>query len=330
MQENLDRFRKNSFSFRNRAESQSAPLFAVNKPDYSEKLRQFRPSLSRKFSSYVLPTPIDAKSSVSSGPINPMPSKMQRVQIPVKEPMALAQKKYEKIIADEKVSGTSVKNSHSVLKESNSNTGSTRLPPPLVDGALSSNHELIDAYSKRVKRQAFSGPLTSKPWPTKPVSIERFQLFSGPLLRTPMPQPPSSPQQVSPSASPPFTSSPKISELHELPRPPASSASSSSRLLGMVGHSGPLVPRGQKLAAASKLAASNAASPLPTPPQVMARSFSIPSNSDRVVALHEPRPLEVPRISSISEEIASPPLTPIALPTSRSSSDGSENVAQAG
>ncbi|KAF7836802.1 uncharacterized protein G2W53_011661 [Senna tora] len=328
--ENLGRLRKNSFSFRRRAGSQSAPIFADSKPDSREKLRQMRPSLSRKFNSYVLPTPVDGKSEVSSGSSNPVPSKIQRVQASLKEPTRnlwhsspLEQKKHENIPGDEKFSGPTVRNLQSVLKESNSNTASTRLPPPLVDSVVSSNHDFVGAYSKRVRRQAFSGPLTSKPWPTKPVSVDRFQLFSGPILRTPTPQPPSPPQNVSPSASPTFTSSPKISELHELPRPPASFQSSSSRPLGLVGYSGPLVSRSQKLPAVNKLVPLNAASPLPTPPQAMPRSFSIPSNSARVAALHEPRPLEAPRTSSISEDIASPPLTPITLPLSRPLSDGS-------
>nr|AFK38006.1 unknown [Lotus japonicus] len=54
----------------------------------------------------------------------------------------------------------------------------------------------------------------------------------------------------------------------------------------------------------------------------MARSFSIPSSGARVTALHSSSALESSHISSISEDIASPPLTPIALSNSRPSSDG--------
>lgn len=304
------------FSFRVRTGSQSAPLFADSKPDSSEKLRNLRPSLSRKFSSYVLPTPVETKSSISSGSNNPVPSKMQtNLNEPTKNmwhSSPLERKKYENVIGDE-VSGPTVRNAQSILKESNSNTASTRLPPPLVDGLLSSNHDYISAYSKKIKRHAFSGPLTSNPWPTKPLSVESVQLFSGPLLPTPIPQPPSSSPKVSPSASPPLMSSPKISELHELPRPPTSSPSN-SRLFGLVGHSGPLVSRGQKVYVTNNLVASNAASPLPIPPQAMPRSFSIPSSGARVAALHGSR--------ALSGDIASPPLTPIALSNSRPSSDG--------
>lgn len=324
LQENLDKLQRNLFSFRVRTGSQSAPLFADNKPDTSEKLRQMRPSLSRKFSSYVLPTPVDAKSPISSGSNNPKPSKMQtNLNEPTKNlwhSSPLEQKKHEKDIGDE-FSGPVVRNAQSALRESNSNTASTRLPLPLVDGPSSFNHDYVSAYSKKIKRHAFSGPLTSNPWPTKPVSAERVQLFSGPLLPTPIPQPPSSSPKVSPNASPTIVSSPKISELHELPRPPTN-FSSNSRLLGLVGHSGPLVSRGQKVSTANNLVVSSVASPLPVPPQAMSRSFSIPSSSTRVAALHGPRALESSHISSISEDIASPPLTPIALSSSRPSADG--------
>ncbi|XP_020218866.1 uncharacterized protein At2g33490 [Cajanus cajan] len=322
--ENLDKLQRNLFSFRVRAGSQSAPLFADNKPDSSEKLRQMRPSLSRKFSSYVLPTPVDAKSSTSSGSNNPNPSKMQtNLSEPAKNlwhSSPLEQKKHEKDIGNE-FSGSIGRSAQSVLKESNSNTASTRLLPPLVDSLLSSNRDYISAYSKKTKRQAFSGPLTSNPGPTKPVSVESAQLFSGPLLPTPISQPPSSSPKVSPSASPTLMSSPKISELHELPRPPTSFPSN-SRLLGLVGHSGPLVSRVQKVSTANNLVASSAASPLPMPPQAMARSFSIPSSGTRVAALHGSRTLKSSNRSSISENIASPPLMPIALSSSQPSSDG--------
>ncbi|KAL2323795.1 hypothetical protein Fmac_022853 [Flemingia macrophylla] len=330
MEENLVRLRRNSFSFRARSVSQSAPLFADNKPDSIEKLRHMRPTSSRKFNSYVLPTPIDAKSSTSSRSSNQVPSKLKTY---LNEPMKnfwhsspLEQKKYENNFGDGGLSGPNVRIAQYVLKESNSSTAYTRLPTPLVDGNLSSSRGFVAAYSKKIKRHAYSGPLVSNAWPTKPV--ESVQLFSGPLLQTPNPQLLSSSPKVSPSTSPHLSSSPKISELHELPRPPTSSPSN-SRFLGLVGHSGPLVSRGQQLSAPNNLATSNAASPLPMPPPSMARSFSIPSSGAKVATLHGSRPLEDPNRSTISEEIASPPLMQIALSSSQLSSDGSETVAQA-
>ncbi|XP_057754809.1 uncharacterized protein At2g33490 [Arachis stenosperma] len=315
--EDFDRLQRNLFSFRVTSGSQSAPLFADSKPDPSEKLRQMRPSLSRKFSSYVLPTPGETKSSTSSGSINQAPSKMlTNLNEPTKKmwhSSPLEQKKNEKVLVDE-VPGPTGKNAVSVLKESNSNTTSTRLLPPSVDGILSSKKDdYVSAYSKKIKRHAFSGPLTSNPWPTKPISVETVKLLSGPLLPTPMPKPPSSSPKVSPSASPRFMSSPKISELHELPRPPTSSPSN-SRLLDLVAHSGPLFSRGQnQMVPPSNLVASHAASPLPMPPQAMPRSFSIPSSGARGAALQGSRALQTSHRSSISRDIASPPLTPVTL-----------------
>lgn len=333
MKENLDRLRRNSFSFKVRSASQSAPLFVDNKRDSSEKLRQMRQTLSRKFNSYVLPTPVDGKSSISLRSSNQVPSKIKtNSNEPVKNlwhSSPLEKKKYENIFGDGGFSGPDVRTAQSVLKESNSNTAYSRLPPPLIDGNLSSNHDYITAYSKKIKRHAFSGPLVSNAWPTKPpVSVKSVQLFSGPLLRTSIPQPPSSSPKVSPSASPPLSSSPKINELHELPRPPTISPSN-SKFLGLVGHSGPLVSRGQQLSAPNYFATSNAASPLPMPPSAMARSFSIPNIGDKVTELHESRPEEAPNKSTISEDIDSPPLMQIALSTSQPSSDGSDTVAQA-
>ncbi|PPR87827.1 hypothetical protein GOBAR_AA32869 [Gossypium barbadense] len=186
-------------------------------------------------------------------------------------------KKHEMILGDEKFCGSAIINAQSFLRESNSPASSTRLPPRVSPTA---------AYSKKIKRQSFSGPLTSKPWPTKTVSVEQPQLFSGSILRNPMPQRSASPK-ASPSASPTFISSPKISELHELPRPPASPAAKSSRPLGFVGYSGPLMPTGHGLSATNQLVMSRAASPLPQPPQKLnmpcVRTLSISVFSMKVV-----------------------------------------------
>lgn len=319
LQENLDRYHRNSFSYRARIVSQSAPLFPENKVDPAEKLRQLRPSFSRKFHSYVLPTPIDAKGSVSTGSVNPVihtaqTSLSKRTQN-LWHSSPLDPKKYETIIGKEKVSGLSVTKAQFVLKESN-NIASTQLPPPLLDGLLFPQHDKFTASdSKKIKRQAFSGPLASKPWSTKPVPVKHPQLFSGPLLRNQIPQPPSSSPKVSPSASPTFLSSPKISELHELPRPPPSSAYKSSRPPGVTGHSAPLVPRGQ--AHAKKEAVSNSASPLPTPASLgISRSFSVPSSDPRVVEVHLSKPMAPFHSSPMAEDVASPPLTPIVLSNS--------------
>ncbi|KAE8688260.1 somatic embryoproteinsis receptor kinase 1-like [Hibiscus syriacus] len=244
--ENPERTHRHSFSFGGaiKNSSQSAPLFALNKPELSEKIQ---PLLTRKFSSYVLPKPVATKDSIGLG--NPAPQSFKTSlnehsnNLWHSSPLEL--KKYERILGDVKKSGSAVINAQLVLKESNNPASSTQLPPPLVDKVLFSQVSPTAASdSKKIKRQAFSGPLTSKPGPRKLVSVEHPRLFSGPILRTPMSQVHAVSPKASPNTSPTFVSTPKISELHELPRPPAPSASKSSRPSGLVGYSGPLMPRG--------------------------------------------------------------------------------------
>ena len=99
----------------------------------------------------------------------------------------------------------------------------------------------------------------------------------------------------------------------ELPRPPASSTPKSSRPKDFTGHSAPLGSRDQVLSTTNKSVVLNAASPLPTPPQTVARSFSIPSSSPEAMNSNASKPLETPHSSEMTEVITSPPLTPITL-----------------
>ncbi|KAF8400025.1 hypothetical protein HHK36_015899 [Tetracentron sinense] len=318
--------------------SQSAPIFAEKRLDPTERKRQVQPSSTRKFHTYVLPTPVDAKSSNPAGSSNPVLHTSQTSlgghthKLWYSSPLEL--KKLEKDPGNDTFSGPSILKAQSVLKESNSNSASIRLPPPLADGFSYPQLDRHTSDIKKIKRQAFSGPLTSKPWSTKPplsasgpiASTEHPQLISRMLSRVPVPQPSSSPK-LSPSASPPLMSSPKISELHELPRPPISSATKPAKSSGSIGHSAPLVPRSQELSAANKMpsVASTAASRLPTPPFTVPRSFSIPSGSQKALALHAASPnLEK------AEEVASPPLTPISFTNILPVSTASETVTRAG
>lgn len=330
VKENLDRNRRNSFSYGGRAVSQSAPLFPDKKFDAAERIRQMRLSSTRKFHTYVLPTPADTKGSVSGGPGNPVPNTTQtiRQQNLWRHSSPLEQKKYDKLVGDENMSGHDAAKTQSVLKECNTNQSSTQLPPPLSDGLP--RHSLAAASdAKKIKRLAFSGPLIGKPSTNKHVPIENPHLFSGPLLRNPMPQPLSSSPKVSPAASPTFISSPKINELHELPRPPISSTYKSSRPSGLIGFSAPLVSKSKGPSTATKTVVRSTASPLPMPPlQTITRSFSIPSRSPRETdtLFHEPKPLQTVRSYEMAIDTSSPPLTPLTLSNNQShTSTGSEN-----
>ncbi|KAB1207734.1 hypothetical protein CJ030_MR7G002990 [Morella rubra] len=323
VKENMDRLHNNSFGYRARPGSQSAPLFAENKFDSTEKTRQMQLSSTWKLQTYVLPIPVDRKGSISAGSGNPVLHKTQTT--PSERTKNLwhssppEPNKLEKVLVDKKPSRSTDMNVLSVLKESNNNAVSTRLPLPLADGLIFPQQNMVTASDpKKPKIYAFSGPLTSNQRPTIPVSVERPHLYSGPLLRNPASQLPSKSPKASPSASPTFISTPKISELHELPRPPVSSTSKSSRPKGLVDHSGPLMACDQVLSAINRSVVSNASSPLPIPPQKISRSFSIPSSSPSVTTSHPLKLLEAPHNSEMTD-VDSPPLTPLDLPSNRRS-----------
>ncbi|CAH2059587.1 unnamed protein product [Thlaspi arvense] len=272
--------------------SQSAPLFpeSLTTPP-SEKLLRMRSSLTRKFSTYALPTPVETTRSPSSATTSPAkassnPAKAITKQIWFSSPL-------EARGPAKAPSRSMAALKEQVLRESNKNTFS-RLPPPFSDGRL---------YSRlgTLKRRSFSGPLTSKPLPNKPLSSTPH-LYSGPIPRNPVSKLPKV-SSSSPTASPTFVSTPKISELHELPRPPPpSSSAKSSRAFG---YSAPLVSKSQLL---SKPLISNSASPLPIPPAIT-RSFSIPTSNLRAADL------DMSKTSLVANKLgsASPPLTPMSL-----------------
>ncbi|MED6197276.1 hypothetical protein PIB30_055185 [Stylosanthes scabra] len=299
-----------------RVSSYSAPILAEKKVkfDPAEKVRQMLASPTTKSSAYVLPTPGNIKESKGSSVPRPSASGLPHN---LWHSSPLDEKKNEKDFVDGKLSEPTIPRPHTVLKESNSDTTSTQLPRPLTDGLSLPQVDIFSASDtgKKNKRQAFSGPLTNKPSSGKPVlsavsagSIEPPPI-SVVLTRLPVPQP-SSPK-VSPSASPPLVSSPRISELHELPRPPGNPSTKQVKS-SRTGHSAPLVFRNPENPVINRFptAVSSAASPLPTPPIIVSRSFSIPSSSQRAMELNVSKFLDNPQVSEQAAEAASSPLTP--------------------
>lgn len=304
--------RQNSYSFQRgvRAVSKSAPLFPPKKFDSSERIPQMGPSASRKFTSYVLPTPDETKSPNSGKLFSENPqTKQADLNLHHSSPIDL--KKYEKLRANV-LSGPIILDTQSVLKESNTTPKPNPFPPKLSEAiTLNQPDPNVASYAKKAKRQAFSGPLTGKPWPNNPNLTASGPIgssslpppFSGSLLRTAFPRPaPTS------TAKMPFVSSPKISELHELPRPPAHLAS--RRTSNRYGHSGPLLSKSNELTTTRLSKTSVGASKLPIPPLGgLSRSYSIPAGGPM-----EHDPLESSQNLNMAEDNSSPPLMPISLP----------------
>lgn len=295
-----------------RVSSYSAPIIAEKKFDPAEKVRQLLSSSVAKSNAYVLPTPVNIKETKGSSVPHTSASGLSHN---LWHSSPLGEKRNEKDFVDGKLSEPTIPRAHSVLKESNSERTSAQLPRPLAEGLSPPQVDIFNpSDTKKIKRQASSGPLINKPLSAKPVllgSTELPPLVSGAFPRLPIPQP-SSPK-ASPNASPPPDSSPRISELHELPRPPGNQPTKSVKS-SRTGHSAPLVFRNPEHPVTNKFPSvvSSAASPLPTPPVIVSRSFSIPPSSQRAMALGVTKYLDTPKVPENVKEAASPPLTPIS------------------
>ncbi|KAG8501362.1 hypothetical protein CXB51_003483 [Gossypium anomalum] len=293
-----------------RVGSHSAPIFPERKLDPAERVKQMLQSSTRKSNTYVLPTPNDSKSAVPSRTVSSFTHT---------RPTNVAGRPHNLWHSSplESGDGQLSEKSESVLKESNNSNTFTQLPPPLSEGQVPAHPD--SSTEAKIKKKAASSPLTSKQASSRPIpSAELPHIASAVFSHLPGPQP-LSPPKVSPSASPPLVSSPRINELHELPRPPpVSSAAKPAKPSASVGHSAPLVSRNQEHSASTiPSLASSGASPLPAPPSVVPRSFSIPSSNPRAMAIHVSRLLEAPQVPS-------PPLTPISIVNIKPLQDVSE------
>ncbi|KAL6508146.1 hypothetical protein OROHE_021688 [Orobanche hederae] len=197
------------------------------------------------------------------------------------------------------------------LQDNNYNKHFIPLPRPRIDGAVIDNYSGFD--TQKNKRQAFSDSLASKPSSSS----------NKPMLYTSCPQSPSL-VTVSRNASPPLSSSPKISELHELPRPPDAFRSKPKPYMVSLGHSAPLVNRNRELSPTNRnhLRQSKEGSPLPLPQLTVSRSFSIVSVSQMPTALHSGKLLGSSQILQSAEQVDSPPLTPLSLSNLKSPNYG--------
>lgn len=274
---------------RHRIVSQSAPLFPEKKLETEERIKDLRRSATRKLNTYVLPTPNDVRATsqiVSGNPTSgPLESKGAFRSSPLHPSADIGNLRDNKL-----PSPTRLSNTQSVLKESNTNTGETRKVLPVGDLALPGYYDLKTPDNKKVKRGSFSGPIASRPRSTENIDVPAAPRHSSAHQPVHI--------RVSPSNSPPPISSPKIKELHELPRPPVN-ASKNATFHSLVAHSAPLVPNSASLAPKvqdqfrARQTPPNTASPLPTPPPgSIARSFSIPSRGMRTSGISDSKETE--------------------------------------
>ncbi|GAA0143012.1 hypothetical protein LIER_03789 [Lithospermum erythrorhizon] len=294
-----------------KASSHSAPIYAENF-ESTERNKETQSSV-KKFHTHVLPTPADAKSwtsKTSNSGLVPSGTAIAGGINNIWHSSPLVTEKQRKSTEDN-ILGRSV---------TNRQTPSIPLPRPSVEELVGPQSDSQYEFDhKKTERLAFSGPLSSRTPSSKPSvssimptgSIEPVQINSGPLSRIRIVQPPSS-INVPRSASPPPTSSPRISELHELPRPPGSVASKTMNI-GNIGHSAPLISRKREVSPTNRSPplAPNTGTALPPPPLSVSRSFSIPTSNQRTTALNMAKLVGSPR--SRFGDVTSPPLTPISL-----------------
>nr|XP_009384299.1 PREDICTED: uncharacterized protein At2g33490 [Musa acuminata subsp. malaccensis] len=322
MEENVDSRQADFSPFTKgpRAVSLSAPLFCDKKSKSSERINQIEPSSAKRFYTYALPTPLDVKSSNSTSSANSVSAaRVENKGVWPAQPWHSSPlqpnflgKDYRDV---ELPSPTSLPREQSILKESNNISSPIRTPIAFSVGMFPQLIPSNASDPKKIERQAFSGPLTSKPPSSKPASstnsmssMEHLPGVPAKPTNIPIPKLPL-PRKVSPSASPPpLVTSPRINELHELPRPPIG-FSKQTGPSNLIGHSAPLVSRGQELNATCKppSISSHTATPLPKPPGVMARSFSIPSSGQRSNST-VPKSLDLPHNRRTTAD-TSPPHT---------------------
>lgn len=309
--------------------SKSAPIIpsTYGKSDGIEKVPDVQPSMAtqRNLPTYALPIPVGAKSGNITGLINSAIGTR-----PVVGSGAVSSSWHTSNDLNLRESGEISRSGHLLrfshisraqpLPEEPHSTNSMH-PPLRFDTPVASD-------SKRIKRHAYSGPLTGKTWSSRPILQGSGPLVSrqvepsfksGPMARSSISHPFGS-SKISPSVSPPNLSPPHTNKFYELPKPPNDSTKP-PRLSNIIAHSAPLVAKKNQehlIVQKPGQATSKPATPLPPPPPgLVTRSFSIPSSCQKGQSLHLPKISEVSEGIQITEEAPSPPLTPIPFPNSK-------------
>ncbi|XP_042383938.1 uncharacterized protein At2g33490-like isoform X1 [Zingiber officinale] len=306
-----------TFSLRPPYVSQSAPIFADKKVDLAEN-KETLPAAARKFHSYVLPMPLNDRNQNTTHT-----TASHRETKDVKSPSLWYSSPLEakipvKDVKESELPNRTMPSKNKILGGRKIYSDPTMMPSYFSEKpSVPQSNRQANFGTTKYNRQAFSGPLTSKPFSSRPIispaeyrHTTKFPPVAS-LASQWMPKPQSStPQKVAPRTSLPVPS-PMISELHELPRPPIGSEKMTGPA-GLIGYSGPLVSRNQAFAVKNNMPSSLPGNvhPLPTPLGQMSRSFSIPANSQRIPLIRVSRLLETPQNTVKIEEITSPPITP--------------------
>ncbi|CAI9758518.1 unnamed protein product [Fraxinus pennsylvanica] len=290
-----------------RGGSHSAPIFA-EKFDPAERIREMQITVP-KLNTHVLPTPADAMSSMTSSfTLLSSTASSSGSNKNTWNSSPLDAEKHRKF-PDDNLYARKFPKSEIAVEEKTNNRHSLPLPHPLTEGVAAPKPDIQSgSNTQKIERHAFSGPLASKSSSNKPILST-----SGPIGSTELPQSVSgllSHVHVSQSLSinvfhgASLVSSPKISELHELPRPPDSLGSKPAFSSGALGHSAPLVNRNREASPTKRntLRPSKEGSSLPLPQLTVPRSLSIPSIGQRALALHAGKLLESSQIEIKTEK----------------------------
>ncbi|CAA0813156.1 Uncharacterized protein SHERM_13715 [Striga hermonthica] len=281
-------------SHRCQASSYSAPIYK-EKIDLAERIKEMLSAMPKLNSNtHVLPTPSDAKATALSGTTTPSSRSPKNTW----HSSPLDTEKQKKIINHNLPDPCVSENPKTSLDENIQNKHFLPVPCPLTEGA---DERVGFDTTWRTKRQSFSDSLASKP------SSNHHRFNTG-----------------GSNASPQISSSPKINELHELPRPPDSCGPNLKLSVEALGHSAPLGNR-NRLANWNPSSPSSEGSPLPLPHLTVSRTFSIRSSGQREVALPPGKLLQSSQVvqnMQITSPPLSPPLSPLFLWNLRSPNHG--------
>uniref|UniRef100_A0A0D6QX07 BAR domain-containing protein n=1 Tax=Araucaria cunninghamii TaxID=56994 RepID=A0A0D6QX07_ARACU len=352
--------------------SKSAPLTpsTYGKSDRIDKILDTQPNTAtqRNLHTYALPIPVSAKSGNTTGggsnfalgsgtvgetgavnslwhtaPLGQPKSQTGSEIASIKNDLNLHESA-DNFRTNHLLSRNGIPKARPLPEEPNTNNRANALPvPSSVERVPMVRFDIpVASDSKRIKRHAFSGPLTGKLWSSRPSVSGSGGLASkpiepsfksGPVARSSISHPFGS-SKISPSVSPPNLSPTHVSVLYELPKPPSDSTKP-VKSSNMISHSAPLVAKkNQEHLSVQKagITISKPASPLPPPPPGLAttRSFSIPSSAQKGQVLQLPKNTDIPERILMTEEVPSPPLTPIPFPSHKGKSSSAKPTDRAG